>query len=257
MTPEPYYRDDAVTLYCGDCRDVLPSLGSVDAIVTDPPYSVSMAGERHDMVPGKGSRNFDFFEGDDDWPAMTAAVVERVGMARALVPAAGSAYVFCGHRQFGPLVEQFEGAGWSTRLVVWAKKCPAPAPPGSGWPSGAELCIYAYRPGRTWNHRPGDGPTSNVLVFDGYRHGQPGKVDHPTQKPLGLITTLLLASTKPRDVILDPFAGSGTTLRAAKDLGRRVIGIEKEERYCALAVERLGQEVFDFGEVDAPSEEAA
>lgn len=244
---KPYYQDGTVTLYHGDCREILPTLGPVDALITDPPYSISQAGVTHENRKGKGTRNFDFFEGDDDWAAMTTLVSEAIGQAAALIPSAGSAYVFCGHRQFGPIVEILEAAGWSTRLVVWAKKCPAPAPPGSGWPSAAELCVYAYRPGRVWNHGGGEGPASNVLTFDSYRHGQPGKVDHPTQKPLGLMTTLLLASTLPGDLVLDPFAGSGSTLRAAKDLGRRAVGVEKEERFCAIAAERMGQEVL-FGE---------
>lgn len=246
--PEPYYQDDSVTIYHGDCREILPTLAAPDALITDPPYSISQPGVKHAMRPGKGSRNFDFFKGDDDWATMTALVVDAIGTAATLIPAAGSVYVFCGHRQFGPIVERLETAGWSTRLVVWAKKCPAPAPPGSGWPSAAELCVYGYRPGRTWNHRPGEGPASNILTFDSYRYGQPGKVDHPTQKPVGLINELFAASTRPGDLVLDPFMGSGTTLRVAKDLGRRAIGIEVEERFCEMAVQRLGQEVLNIGE---------
>jgi len=244
LPPTPYYQDEAVTIYHGDCRDVLPVLAVADAVVTDPPYSVSVKGSTHVNRKGKGTRNLDFFEGDDDWSAMTAVVVEGLTLALDRIPTAGSFYAFCGHRQFGDIVSLLEGQGWSTRPIVWAKKCPAPAPPGSGWPAGLELCVYAYRPGRVWNHGPGEGPTSNVLLFDSYRHGQPGKVAHPTQKPLGLVATLLLASTVPSSLILDPFMGSGTTLRSAKDLGRRAIGIEREERYCEIAAERMGQEVM-------------
>lgn len=88
-------------------------------------------------------------------------------------------------------------------------------------------------------------PPPNVLTFDSYRYGQPGKVDHPTQKPVGLVNTLLMASTRLDDVVLDPFAGSGTTLVAAKALGRKAIGIEIEERYCEIAAKRLAQEVLE------------
>ena len=83
-------------------------------------------------------------------------------------------------------------------------------------------------------------------MADSYRHGVPGKVDHPTQKPLLVISPLIIASSKTNDIILDPFMGSGATLRAAKDLGRRAIGIEIEEKYCEIAARRLDQEVFDF-----------
>ena len=85
-----------------------------------------------------------------------------------------------------------------------------------------------------------------MFVADSFRHGQPGKVDHPTQKPERIIRQLVTASTRPGDVVLDPFAGSGTTLVVAKATGRRAIGIEIEERYCEIAAKRMGQEVFQF-----------
>ena len=87
----------------------------------------------------------------------------------------------------------------------------------------------------------------NVIEADSYRHGQPGKVDHPTQKPLPTASIPIRYSTDPGDLVLDPFMGSGTTLRAAKDLGRRAIGIELSERYCEVAANRMAQEVLDFG----------
>lgn len=72
--------------------------------------------------------------------------------------------------------------------------------------------------------------------------------EHPTGKPLRLITQLVTLFSDPGELILDPFMGSGTTLRAAKDLGRRAIGIEIEERYCEIAVKRLAQEVLSFAQ---------
>lgn len=241
----PYYEHGGITIYHGDARDVLPGLGKFDLLLTDPPYSVSVAGQAQVKQVGKGSRNLDFFAGDDDWPAMTALVRAAIAQAIDHLAPDGSVYAWISHRQIGPLVDLFERElGWSTRFLVWAKHVAPPPGPGAGWPSGAELCLYAYRPGRVWNHRGADTPQTNVLRADNYRHGQPGKVAHPTQKPDRIIRPLIVASSRADALICDPFMGSGTTLRVAKDLGRRAIGIEIEERYCEIAAKRLAQEVL-------------
>ena len=247
---KPYYESDGITIYHGDCRDILPTLGKVDLVLTDPPYSVSVAGAvHHGAHEGRGSRNLDFFEGDDDWAKMTRVVVEAVALASEHLEENGSLYCWCGHRQFGQIVAHLEGSGFSSRFLVWAKACPAPPPPGSGWPSGAELCVFGYRPGKHWDNAAT--PRSNVLVADSFRHGQPGKVDHPTQKPLDVIAPLLEVSCPRGGTVLDPFMGSGTTLVAAKRLGLKAIGIEIEKRYVDIAVKRLAQRVLDFGGPDA------
>lgn len=250
MNPDaakPYYQDELVTLYHGDCADILPSLPSVDLVLTDPPYSVSTAKSFDRSHFGKGVRNLDFFAGDQDWATMTASVVERVLLAAAKTNAL---YAWCGHRQFGRIVDALEADGWLTKPLAWSKRCPIPAPPGVGYDSALELCVYAFRDGRKWLPKTGT-KNPNVIVADGYRHGQPGKWDHPTQKPISTMQIPLLNSTEPGDVILDPFAGSGTTLRVAMDNGRKAIGIEIEERYCELIAKRLSQGVLDFGEVSA------
>lgn len=239
---KPYYQDESVTLYHGDCRDVLPSVGAVDLLVTDPPYSLSVSAD-HQNRPGRGTRRLNFFAGDMDWSAMTAAVVQRVMLG---ARSANAAYVWCGHRQFGPIVDAFEADGWKTRFLVWQKLCPVPAPPGVGWDSAAELCVYAFREGRKWTPRTGT-KCPNVIPADSYRHGQPGKLNHPTQKPPSTAARPIEFSTEPGDTVLDVYAGSGTTLRVAKDMGRKAIGIEIDEGYCEIIARRLGQGAFDFG----------
>jgi site-specific DNA-methyltransferase (adenine-specific) len=239
---DPYYQDDHVTIYHGDCLEVMSTLEPVDMVNTDPPYSLSVAAD-HQNLPGKGTRILNFFEGDRDWLRMTGRVLERLEVAMPLAPAH---YVWCGHRQFGPITEMFETAGFKTRFLVWRKSCPVPAPPGVGWDSAAELCVYAFREGRQWVPPTGT-KCPNVIDADSYRHGQPGKVDHPTQKPIATVSTPLQFSTLPGDVVLDPFMGSGTTLRVCKDLGRRAIGIEIEERFCEIAAKRMAQGALDFG----------
>lgn len=237
----PEQLADGVTLYEGDCLEVLPTLTkqTFECVVTDPPYSVSVAGSSHEKEPGRGTRRLDFFQGDDDWQAMTNVVTTAAGLCVPLLTKSGSMYWWVGHRQFGPLVAHLELSGWSTRFLVWAKACPPPPAPGSGWPSGAELCVYAYRLGRTWNYTPKTVPSSNVITADSYRHGQPGKLGHPTQKPLPTITPLVLGSTSPGDTILDCFGGSGTTAAVAMKTGRRVVLIEKDARYCEIIRRRV------------------
>lgn len=238
---KPYYDHNGITIYHGDCLEILPSLGEFDLLLTDPPYSISVA-QDHVHATGKGTRKFNFFAGDTDWKTMTASVVERVSLAASVVSAA---YVWCGHRQFGAIVDEFERLGFKTRFLVWKKECPVPAPPGVGWDSAAELCVYAFRAGRKWTAATGV-KCPNVITADAYRFGQLGKVDHPTQKPLSVVSIPMRHSTKEGDRILDPYMGSGTTLVVAKSLGRIAVGIEREEKYCEIAAKRMAQEVMEF-----------
>jgi site-specific DNA-methyltransferase (adenine-specific) len=241
----PYYEEDGITIYHGDCAEILPALPTVDLLLTDPPYAVSVAGAVHRGQPGKGSRNLDFFLGDSDWASMRSIVVNAIGLALDRT-GAGGMYVWCGHRSFGDLVSLCESRSMSTRPIAWVKKYPAPALPGAGWASAVELCVYAYPPGRTWELPAGLFP--NVFTVDGFRHGNAEKNGHPTQKPTAVISPLITASSRTGETILDPFMGSGTTLVAAKNLDRQAIGIEIEERYCEIAVNRLAQGILNLGE---------
>ena len=104
--------------------------------------------------------------------------------------------------------------------------------------------MYGYKTGAWFGDDSGN--RSNVYTADAYRHGirASEKVDHPTQKWLPMIRHLVATIVPPDGTALDPFMGSGTTLVAAKDLGRRAIGIEVEERYCEMAATRLAQSVM-------------
>lgn len=236
MTRVEHLSEDVV-LMLGDCRELAGGVGNVDAVITDPPYAISVAGSSLVGRQGKGTRRLDFFAGDSDWAACIGMVLEAADAAISLGP--HSMYWWCGHRQFGPLVETFEAAGYSTRFVVWQKACPVPAPPGSGFAAGAELCVYAYKAGRTFN----DLRLSNVFFSDSFRHGQPGKVDHPTQKPIRVIEPSIRASTDEGDTVLDCFMGSGSVGVACVQLGRKFIGIELEPRYFEIAVKRISDEL--------------
>jgi len=186
----------------------------------------------------------DFFEGDRDWEATTETVRRAIELCADKLAPHGSIYAWVGHRQFGTVVNQLESKGWKTRFLVWSKECPVPPAPGSGWPSAAELCVYAYRSGRTWTAESlKDVPRSNVITADAYRFGQPGKVDHPTQKPLPTIMPLVRLSSRPGQTVLDCFMGSGTTGIECLRSGRHFIGIEKDPKHFQTAFERLRSEV--------------
>ena len=239
---KPYYECDGITIYHGDCREILPTLALADAIVTDPPYGLSLIGERHKGQAGCGVRNLDFFENDTLEDGL-AHVDTILSASQSLAPH-GCVYAWLGHHQFAKATLAFHEAGWQSRFLVWNRIAPVPPPPWSGWPSGASLCLFAYRAGKKWSVHPAQMPRSNVLTCGNFRAGNGSKNGHPTQMNPYLVSDPIRCSTEPGDLILDPFMGSGTTLRAAKDLGRRAIGIEIEERYCEIAAQRLSQRVL-------------
>ena len=221
-------------LILGDCLTIMPTLGRFDACICDPPYSVSVAGSQNKSR--KGTRNLDFFAGDDDWKAMTETVGQAINLVAQREPR--NVVVWCGHRQIGRIVGDLEAAGYSTRLLCWTKACPPPAAPGSGFTSAFEQAVYAFRAGRQWN---GGQYTHNVFQADSYRFGQPGKVAHPTQKPLSLIEWNVRLLTDEGDTVLDCFMGSGTTLVACQRMGRHGTGIELDEEYWRIACERVDE----------------
>lgn len=203
----PYYEDDSVMLYHADCRNLLGAIKAA-VLVTDPPYGVAF----------KSGWTGAEIANDGDTAARDL-VLNWWGDKPALVFGAA------GEARLGPRVP-----------LVWHR-------PGSGmgdldlpWKPDYEL-IHVLGHGFAHTTRG-----SSVLRYpwDVFR----GDALHPHQKPLGLMRDLLTKC--PPGVILDPFAGSGSTLRAAKDVGRRAIGIELEEKYCKVAAERLAQEVLDL-----------
>ncbi len=217
--PAPYYKDDLVTLYHGDCVQLLPEIaggGLEMTLVTDPPYGMAYAS--NNGKPWRGVA----IAGDDSLDARDT-VLAIWGDMPALV--------------FGTWkIDRPEGC---RNLLIWDKG----GSPGAGdlsmpWGFSHEE-IYVL--GKGFAGRRG----GSVLTFPpkNNRNGSDIRF-HPTEKPTKLMGALI---AKCPGVIVDPFAGSGSTLRAAKDLGRKAIGIELDEGYCKTAADRLGQEVLDFG----------
>lgn len=210
--PAPYYDDGIVTIYHGDCRDILPSL-TADVLVTDPPYGIAYkSGKTREALA-------DSIAGDED-TSLRDDLLARWGDRPALV--------FGTWRIPRP-------AGTHTRLVWDTKGALGMGNLSVPWkPSDQEIYVLGYGFA---------GPrTSNVLrvapVQSTARNGR----HHPHEKPVALMRMLL--EKCPPGVVLDPFAGSGSTLVAAKLLGRRAVGVELDERYCEIAARRLAQGVL-------------
>lgn len=222
----PYYQDDHVTLYHGDCLEMAHLWAHAAVMVTDPPYGVAWAkGENK----ARSSRAHAGILNDHDTSTRDAAL--EIWQPK---PAAvfGSFYA--------PAPARLK------QVLVWQK----PKDAGvvgcvTGWRRDVEpVYLVGEWPARTteWGS-----VLRSVIPNIGGPSSPAGITGHPHAKPVDLMRTLI--ERCPPGIIVDPFAGSGSTLRAAKDLRRKAIGIELDERYCEVAALRLGQEVLDFGGV--------
>lgn len=254
----PYWTDCMTTLYCGDCRIVLPRLLAdglaADLIVTDPPYeSTSLPWDRW----------------PDGWPTLAAT-------------AARSMWCFGSLRMFGAHWSEFITSWRLAQDVIWEKH--AGSGPGGNrrllrvhelvchWYRGQWNEIYAEpepefgRPGASIKpraRRAAGGEARGVYSAqryvddDGSRlprsvrqvRSMQGRAIHPAEKPVALLSWLIRYGCPPGGLVLDLFAGSGSTLDAARQSGRRALGIEADERYAELAACRLSAGILDFGEV--------
>lgn len=208
---KPYFADDLVTLFHDDCRDVLPSIDPADValVCTDPPYGM-------DYKPLRGS------DGSKRWTSGVIGDAEPFDPGHLL-----------GYR----------------RLVLWGANWYADKlPPSGGWivwdktPRGAKQGFAASHAELAWTNLFASVRKFSLQWGGEARNGEPHL--HPTQKPVGLMRWIVESWTAPGDLVLDPYMGSGPVAEACRDLGRRYIGVEQEERYCAAAVRRLAQDVL-------------
>lgn len=248
---KPYYDEGGITIYHGDSDEVLPLLPSTSTslILTDPPYNVSERDKRATTTVGRLKRKDgtfravtkDFGEWDHGWDPTTFLAES----ARVLEPG-GSLFSFTSEHLMG---DYLASALDHRNLVYWRKPNPAPAF-RQHYVRAVEMAVWQTKGGK-WTFNEG-GYCPNVIEgipivsgFSTVNNGEPRI--HPTQKPVALMALLVDRHSKPGDLVLDPYMGSGTTLVAAKRLGRRSIGIEQQERYCEIAANRLAQGVLDFG----------
>jgi site-specific DNA-methyltransferase (adenine-specific) len=225
----PYYEHAGITIYHGDCREVLPSLGrKVAATITDPPYDANT----HKMAKTNAG-------GPHATKAVHFQSFTVADLRETLALAAGSTerwiVATVDYRHAVTFHDAPPDGLRLLRIGVWTKPNPMPQisgdRPGQGWEAIAFLHKTDTRP--SW-HGGGRSSTWHFPVEQNQ--------GHPTAKPLLMVRDWVRLFTDPGDEILDPFMGSGTTLQAAKEEGRRAIGIELEERYCELAARRLAQD---------------
>lgn len=219
-----YYQDELITLYHGDCREHTQWLDA-DVLVTDPPYGVKWTAgvtSYRRTTPRVNAKTAPI-AGDGD-TSVRDEVLDSWGDKPSIV--------FGSWRSPRP-------ARVDHRLI-WHKKGQAPGPTNSAFMSQDEE-IYVAGSG----FRKSSPPLRSVIATTEARSIEVVKIGHPTPKPVGLMETLI--DRCPPGVLADPFAGSGSTLVAARNLGRKCIGIEYEEKYCEVIAKRLDQYALDFG----------
>ena len=240
-----YYESGGITIYHGDCREILPTLEAVDHVITDPPYARDIYLRMRSPDSSGGNRGYKI-RGGDGLTAMKAGAIGNIEGMYATVSceiarlAKRWGIVFSDVESIHHWRSEIETAGMRyVRTGVWVKGDAMPQMTGDRPGVGFEACTIMHAPGAMrWN-----GGGMPAVWKHNISRGD-ARPEHPCPKPIALMTELVSLFTDPGDLILDPFMGSGTTLRAAKDLGRKAIGIEIEERYCEIAAKRLSQEVM-------------
>jgi len=231
---KPYYEQGGITIYHGDCLEVLAGLApeSVDLVVTDPPYGVDYLSNFRVANPSVAQ----VIHADDSLDAMRASLAMCVALLR---PDAHVYYFASADETVGEACAALPSDLTFHRLLCWDKGNHGMGDLERDYGHAWEAIVYASK-GRGHALNP-PRPSSLLRSFG---RGAGSTWVHPTQKPVPLMRFLIEKSSQPGDLVLDPFMGSGTTLRAAKDLGRKAIGIEIEEKYCEIAAKRLSQEVM-------------
>ena len=245
MTSGPYYSDEFVTLYHGDCLDVLPTLPtcSLGGVVTSPPYN------QGDMSGGYANLAGGYNAYEDQMPMAEYVEWQQDLLRLCWAATAEDGAIFYNHK---PRIQN--GVAWLPlelnpdlplrQIITWVRSS------GCNWSETHLMPLYEWlllfaKPAFRFSKA-----TSTVGDVWKVHHQGGDRPDHPAPFPLSLAARAVgILCESASGPIFDPFAGSGTTLRAAKDAGRKAIGVELDERYCEIAAKRLAQGVLDFGGV--------
>ena len=250
----------------GDCVDVMNRLpeGSVDLIFADPPYNLQLGGEltRPDNSEVNGvTDDWDQFDSFDSYDLFTH---EWLAACRRVLKDSGAIWVIGSYHNIFRVGAILQDAGfWIMNDIIWRKTNPMPNFKGTRFQNAHETLIWAtkhpnqkpytfnYDALKTFNDDLQMRSDWTIPLCTGAERlkKDDGKKVHPTQKPEGLLHRVLLATSKPGDLILDPFSGTGTTAAVAKALGRRFIGIEQDATYARHSRARL-ERVESYGDTD-------
>lgn len=243
-------------IHRGDCIEVLRSLpdASVDMVFADPPYNLQLGG---DLLRPDNSKvdavddDWDKFDSFAEYDAFSRA---WLGECRRVLKPEGSIWVIGSYHNVFRLGAAIQDLGfWVLNDIIWRKSNPMPNFKGTRFTNAHETLIWAARSREqkryTFNYdalkafnedtQMRSDWTLALCTGEERLKDEEGKKAHPTQKPEALLHRVLLAATRPGDVVLDPFFGTGTTGAAAKRLGRRFVGIERDEGYAKLAEKRI------------------
>ena len=222
---------DGVELWLGDCRDVLPLIGRVDAVVTDPPYEAN-AHRKDRRITGKNRGVIATAFGFD-------AIDDIRAEAASLMVAASKGWLlaFCMAEGVAPWRDAIEAAGARyNRAMVWIKPDAMPQFNGQGPAAGFESIVAAWC-GDGYSRWNGGGRPGTFI----HNKNVGGKHEHETQKPVPLMLELVALFSNRDQIVCDPFCGSGTTGLACVNLGRRFVGIERDERWFDLSCRRISE----------------
>lgn len=250
-----YYQDEHVTLYHGDCREIIPALPSVEAVLTDPPYGIT---------DSSWDNKF-----DAQWlvESLTESAPEGVAAFAAVQPLTAELVLAAGKRFRHEWIWQ-KNAGSNFGTLKWHPMREHESVIVTAKSKGRYFPVMQERSGGGLSRVKSGAVNYSASKREGVQNGAldkggssrrpdlryPSSIQkfnrerglHPTQKPVDLFAYLVETYTRTGDTVLDPFAGSGTTLVAALSKNRKAIGVELEERYCEIIARRLDQGVLDF-----------
>ena len=253
LDPAPAVRDRILKGHCVSQMEAMPE-NSVDVIFADPPYNLQLAGDLHRPDQSKVDAVDDAWDQFESFQAYDAFTRAWLLAARRVLKPNGTIWVIGSYHNIFRVGASMQDLGyWILNDVVWRKSNPMPNFRGRRFQNAHETLIWASRSkdakGYTFNYDSLKAANDDVqmrsdwlfpICTGGERlKDEDGQKLHPTQKPEMLLARIILASTKPGDVVLDPFFGTGTTGAVAKRLGRHYVGIERDEDYIAAAEQRI------------------